>query len=126
MTKREQIYQEIEEERQKQIRMWGDQDLPMVTRSWDFDKAASIRESRKQSCDQAYEFGRLTWYHVLQEEIAEVFAEVDPDKQRAELVQVAAVAIQAIENLDRKAGLRDERSSCKTLAEFKRVYMGAR
>lgn len=43
------------------------------------------------------------WRHILDEEVAEALAETDPERLRAELVQVAAVAVQWIEALDRRA-----------------------
>jgi hypothetical protein len=36
------------------------------------------------------------------EEVCEAFAETEPEKQREEMVQVAAVAVQIIECLDRQ------------------------
>jgi NTP pyrophosphatase (non-canonical NTP hydrolase) len=121
-TKRQQIYEEVDEERQRQIRLWGDQDLPMVHRGWDFEKAKEIMLTRQQAADSAEAGGRLTWYHVLMEEVGEVFAEVSPEKQREELVQVAAVAVQMIENLDRKTGLREKEASCETIEQFRHRY----
>ena len=37
---------------------------------------------------------------ILAEEVAEVYAESDPDRLRAELIQVAAVCVQWIEAID--------------------------
>lgn len=47
--------------------------------------------------------GRVTWRAILAEEVAEAFAETDPEKLRAELVQVAAVAVKWVEAIDRRA-----------------------
>lgn len=44
--------------------------------------------------------GTVTWWHVLREEVFEAAAEADPAALRAELVQVAAVALKMIEALD--------------------------
>lgn len=46
--------------------------------------------------------GTLTWWHILREEVFEAAAESDPDKLRAELVQVAAVAVKAIVTLEHR------------------------
>lgn len=54
------------------------------------------------SCDHAAREGRLTYAHVFNEETAEVLAEEDPTKLRAELVQVGAVCVKWIEELDRR------------------------
>jgi hypothetical protein len=46
--------------------------------------------------------GRHTWALALLEEVAEALDETDPDALRAELVQVAAVALRWIDALDRR------------------------
>ena len=51
------------------------------------------RTLAQNSCDRAYREGRCTWTHVLDEEASEALADTDPVKLRAELVQVAAMAI---------------------------------
>lgn len=48
--------------------------------------------------------GRLTWMDILAEEVAEAFAESDPVRLRAELVQVAAVAVKWVRVLDSRQG----------------------
>lgn len=47
--------------------------------------------------------GRLTWRHVLEEQVAAALAEHEPEKLRAELVQVAAVCGAWTEALERRA-----------------------
>lgn len=59
------------------------------------------REQAKNSCDRAAREDRCTFAHVLAEEFWEAMCEEDRDRLRAELVQVAAVALQWIENIDR-------------------------
>jgi NTP pyrophosphatase (non-canonical NTP hydrolase) len=44
----------------------------------------------------------VSWFGILMEEVYEAFAETDPAKQREEMVQVAAVAVQIIKCLDRR------------------------
>jgi NTP pyrophosphatase (non-canonical NTP hydrolase) len=46
--------------------------------------------------------GDIAWHTILLEEVYEAFSETNPAKQREEMVQVAAVAVQIIEYLDRK------------------------
>lgn len=53
--------------------------------------------------DRHSEDGGATWTTVLMEELYEALLETDPDKQYAEMVQVAAVATRIAENI--KAGL---------------------
>lgn len=45
--------------------------------------------------------GSVTWWHILRDEVFEAAAEDDPARLRAELVQVAAVALKMIDALDR-------------------------
>ena len=56
----------------------------------------------KRAADHATEEGRLTYSQILAEEVAEALAESDPMLLRAELVQVAAVAVQWVEAIDRR------------------------
>ncbi|HYF53037.1 MAG TPA: hypothetical protein VEA41_02135 [Salinarimonas sp.] len=44
----------------------------------------------------------MTYSQILAEEVAEALAESDPMLLRAELVQVAAVAVQWVEAIDRR------------------------
>ena len=46
--------------------------------------------------------GTITYEHILTEEWAEALAESDPAALRAELIQLAAVAVQWVETLDRR------------------------
>lgn len=56
-------------------------------------------------CDNAFRNGVGTWGHILIEEVAESIeaAVDDPAELRAELVQVAAVAVAWCEAIDRRA-----------------------
>ncbi|MEA1264183.1 hypothetical protein MicroSTF_14160 [Microbacterium sp. STF-2] len=48
--------------------------------------------------------GTVTWWHILREEVFEAAAEEHVVALRAELVQIAAVAVKMIDALDAKAG----------------------
>jgi hypothetical protein len=54
----------------------------------------------KSHCEQAFKEGKGTWLDILTEEVAEAFAETDTKALRAELVQVAAVALAWVEAID--------------------------
>lgn len=87
-------------ERDRQDAKFGEQNHPDGTAAaWDEKIAVSAREA----CDKAFAEGRGTWRHILFEEVAEAFAESDRDKLRAELLQVAGVAVAWVEALDRRA-----------------------
>ncbi len=52
--------------------------------------------------ERAAKGGYLTWAHILTEEFYEAMAEEDQARLRAELIQVAAVAVAWIEQIDRR------------------------
>lgn len=92
---------EVVAERQRQHEKWGEQTHPDGTGG---ALAANDEIDAKRACQQAAAEGRCTWRLILDEEVREAFAESDPDRLRAELVQVAAVAASWIEAIDRRSG----------------------
>ena len=87
-------------ERQRQIEKWGPQSHPDGT---DAEKWALHAVACRDKCNQAAREGRLTWLHILCEEVAEAGAETEWPELRAELVQVAAVCAAWIEDGDARA-----------------------
>ena len=106
---------EVLTERVRQDQKHGVQDLPDGTGAYSVtpdgvrreDTLAEVRRGRAQeaqdACDRAFTEGRATFRHVLEEEVREAFAEDEPAKLRAELVQVAAVAVKWIEAIGRRS-----------------------
>jgi hypothetical protein len=86
-------------ERAKQDSKWGEQNHPDGTGE---PHEAVLAEAKRRLCETAAGAGALTWRDILDEEVAEAFAETDPARLRAELVQVAAVAVAWIEAIDRR------------------------
>ena len=86
-------------ENERQDAKWGEQNPPDGT-GGPFWQAMSAEV--RMSCDRAFGDGFGTWRHILAEEVYEAFAEEDPAKLRAELIQVAAVAMQWVAALDRR------------------------
>lgn len=83
------------------------QDLKWGTRRTHADgsggaSAKLLADQARELCDRATELGVLSWAHILEEEVAESFAEATPEKLEAELVQVAAVAVAWLEDLRRR------------------------
>lgn len=67
------------------------------------DPAALIEaELRKDYEDFEGETGLPTWCHLIREEVAEVFQEEDPFLLAEELIQVAALAVSWVEQLQKK------------------------
>jgi len=98
-TERHPILDEIAAERARQVAKWGEQNHPDGTgghgRLRDADAA-------RRECQRQFAEGTGTWLDILDEEVAEAYAEEDPAALRAELIQVAAVAVAWIEAIDRR------------------------
>lgn len=93
---------DVRAERLRQHERFGEQSLPDGTGS---ARQADNRDVAQYWCELSTRSGSLAWRDVLDEEVAEALAESDPGRLRAELVQVAAVAVQWIEALDRRASV---------------------
>ena len=64
------------------------------------DQARRTADMYRVTTNHAARASKLTWRHVLAEEFYEALAEHDPQALRAELVQVAAVALRWILDID--------------------------
>lgn len=64
--------------------------------------ATATLDTKAHSADEGGD-DTCSWWLILREEVFEAAAEDDPAKLRAELVQVAAVAIKMIDAIDRPA-----------------------
>ena len=84
----------------RQVELWGEQNHPDGTGGAGYERLADLA---KQRCKLAVATGALTWRMILDEEIAEAFAESDPVRLREELVQVAAVALNWVDCIDRRS-----------------------
>jgi predicted house-cleaning noncanonical NTP pyrophosphatase (MazG superfamily) len=107
------IFKAIDEERKKQDEKWGVQNHPMREKSLDIMDSdpvplKEVLENQRRHCRLRISI-RKNWFDILLEKVCETFLEEKPEKQREEMVQVAAVAVQIIEYLDRKKEVKDER-----------------
>ena len=93
------VLNDITLERDRQDEKFGEQNWPDGTGAYGNDLAA---QRAKDICEVKLSLGNLTWRHILNEEVAEAYAESDPAKLRAELIQVAAVACAWAEAIDRR------------------------
>lgn len=105
-------------ERQRQDEKWGADrtfpDAPVVSDMM-VTQAELEEDLAREACDDAGNEDRQTWLHILNEELAEVQVAAliaarapDPDAAeglRDELVQVAAVCVSWIEDIDRRAAV---------------------
>lgn len=98
---------EVMAERWRQHEKWGQQNHPDGTgpgRRWPglFNHAmADTANIAKLQVDHEAKRGECTYGGILLEEVFEAMAEGDRQNLRAELVQVAAVAVAWIEKIDR-------------------------
>jgi hypothetical protein len=92
---------EVAGERRRQEDRFPGQDLPDGTTGGAGHELYA--DVIRAGVDEAAFNGTLTWWDVLHEEWAEAGAEDAPQSLRAELIQVAAVAVRWIEAIDRRA-----------------------
>ncbi|MCA2226485.1 NUDIX hydrolase [Nonomuraea aurantiaca] len=90
---------DVAAERAAQDAKWGMQAVPDGTGA---EGAVAEADRARQETEEAARRGELTWRHILREEVLEAFAESDPEALRAELIQVAAVAVKWAQALDRR------------------------
>jgi len=99
------VLAEVRKERQFQENKWGQQNHPDGTgedQFWSFEGTlGEIRDVMKMRCDSLSKDGKPTYESILTEEFFEAIAEKEKLKLRAELVQVAAVAVSWVEKIDR-------------------------
>jgi hypothetical protein len=98
---------DIGAERDRQDAKWGaDRNLPDFPQTYRRGSAfARVREEEaKRHCSASFLANDPNWFVILQEEVAEALATTDTASLRAELIQVAAVAVAWVEAIDRRNG----------------------
>jgi len=98
------VLSEVAAERNAQDEKWGQQNHPDGTGG---EYRAVMAEMARLRCQDAARAGAVGWMHILDEEVGEAFAETDSAKLRAELVQVAAVAVAWVEAIDRRQAVSE-------------------
>jgi hypothetical protein len=104
------IFSAINEECKRQDEKWGEQNHPMrgenISTLFSKEDLVYPHDSGLQTLLGVVRFrhkkGKAGWFDILQKEVCEAFLETDPVKQREGMTQVAAVAVQIIEYLDRR------------------------
>lgn len=94
------ILAEILAERRRQVEKFGVQDVPIKPADQRL-MFVTLLSMARHDCEVATKEGTLTYYHIAAEGFFESFSEDFPMRQREELVQLAAVIVQAIERIDR-------------------------
>jgi hypothetical protein len=88
-------------ERASQDEKWGEQNHPSVPLVRDLALVIADASMCRAVCQHAARTGVVTWAHIALEELAEAIDAPDDTARRAELVQLAAVAVAWIESIDR-------------------------
>jgi hypothetical protein len=96
------IFHDILTERARQNTKWGEQNHPDGTGGW-----RAFLTIEKEACEEAARLGCVTWRHILAEEVEEAFAEEDAARLRTELIQIAGVALQWVEAIDRREASKE-------------------
>lgn len=104
------VLYEVLQERHRQNEKWGEQNHPDFNEAELTDYAKMVAgheaDSARAECQRFADLGQCSFNLILREEVMEAAAErTDPQALRTELVQVAAVAVQWVEVLDRRAGV---------------------
>ncbi|MFI7678533.1 hypothetical protein [Actinophytocola sp. NPDC049390] len=101
------VLSEVWHERIRQDERWGEQnhpDLdPRLPRHVPLRDFAAFARHWKAANEYAVSQGAESWDGILLEEVYEALSEEDPAKLRAELIQVAAVAVAWVEAIDRRS-----------------------
>ncbi len=99
------VLNDLELERHRQDAKWGEQNHRNGTGPGVFFMQTNVAQTAAMArsiCDEAHQSGYGTWVHIIWEEVAEALEESDPVRLRAELIQVAAVAVSWCEAIDRR------------------------
>ena len=95
------ILDEVSAERVRQDAKWGEQNHPIVG-LYPHRHCISSANDARATCDQAASLNKLSWAHILIEELAEVVESDNEAHAREELIQLAAVCVAAVEAIDRR------------------------
>lgn len=102
---RARVLAEVEAERTRQDAKWGQQDHPFVRAGLRYECTFGSAGARSR-CERRFKEWEGAYADILLEEVYEA---IDTDSEadaRAELVQVAAVAVAAIQAIDRRQGAK--------------------
>lgn len=112
-NKKMNVYDEIQAERQRQNKKWGEQNhsclnqkLLNTENDCTPEKMCEHYEIPSENrakfmCDIAFENGNGTYAEIAIEEMSEIVSEFDPIKRREEIIQLAAVCVAWVEKIDR-------------------------
>jgi len=94
------VLDDVNAERLRQDRKWGLISYRVGANAREYEMPIEYRA--QYLCEKADSEGKLTWGHILVEELAEALDSFSEEEQEKELIQLAAVAVSAVEDLRRK------------------------
>lgn len=109
-----QVLEEVFEERKRQVARYGHNDdkadgtgpgvrwMAHTDVNLDLRTATEIEAAFRAEYDRNGGDEGATWMHLVREELAESFAEDDPDRLEAELLQLAGLAVSWIESIRKR------------------------
>lgn len=96
------MLRDVATERARQDARWGEQNHPVGNDT----RRVEAAEYFRRTCDQAAVDGTCTWALILLEEVYEAISAATETEAEEELIQVAAVAVNAVESIRRGRGLK--------------------
>ena len=104
------VLDDVLTERRRQDARWGEQNFPDGTGPRRVEPCAgfpitnwALADAARLHCERMASATTITWADIFREEAREVHAaEPNSDELRAELIQVAAVAVAWVEAIDRR------------------------
>jgi NTP pyrophosphatase (non-canonical NTP hydrolase) len=100
------VFTEILKERIMQNEKWGEQNHSLLNQFITSDICKSKANFFKKINKRKKYF--RSWFTIFAEEFYEAFAEIEPENQREEMIQVAALAVTIIEYIDRQIEKNEE------------------
>lgn len=100
------VLSEVRQERSRQNEKWGQQHHPDYTED-DFGPvvfAMNNADDARKACEHKFEDGKGSWFDISREEFWEAIDEARAGNKKAlrkELIQLAAVCVAWVEDLDR-------------------------
>ncbi len=120
-TLTERVLDRVHAERVRQIEKWGHQHHPDFAGNLKNNPLQRVNlhnlkypDHYKAACDLAFENDKGTWAHIFMEEVGEVFGTRTKEELSEELIQVAAVCVSWVEDLDTREETNDEEENKET------------
>lgn len=114
------VLEKVFEERNRQVQRYGHNDDKtdgtgpgvqwlgnMMDRNADYPTAEEIEKIFREDYEASGGDNEVTWMELVREEVAEAFAESDPDRLEEELIQVAALCVSWIETIQKRREGKD-------------------